>query len=114
MHELGVVFYIIEQVEDVVKANELKKVESVTLQLGEVSTVIPGYLTDCWAWAAKKHEWLSGAALEIETIPAITYCENCGKTYGTVEHGKTCPHCGSGNTYLQQGQEFIVKEITAS
>ncbi|MDO4650158.1 MAG: hydrogenase maturation nickel metallochaperone HypA, partial [Eubacteriales bacterium] len=73
-----------------------------------------GYLTDCWAWAAKKHEWLSGAALEIETIPAITYCENCGKTYGTVEHGKTCPHCGSGNTYLQQGQEFIVKEITAS
>lgn len=113
MHELGVVFYIIEQVEDVVKANELTQVEAVTLQLGEVSTVIPDYLTDCWSWAAKKHDWLSGAALEIETIPAVTYCEDCGKTYGTVAHGRTCPYCGSEKTYLQQGQEFIVKDITA-
>ncbi|MDO4523514.1 MAG: hydrogenase maturation nickel metallochaperone HypA [Eubacteriales bacterium] len=113
MHELGVVFYIIEQVEGVVKENDLKKVESVTLQLGEVSTVIPSYLTDCWDWAVKKHDWLKEAALEIETIPAVTYCEDCQQTYGTVEHGKTCPYCGSGHTYLMQGQEFIVKEITA-
>ncbi len=113
MHELGVVFYIIEQVEGVKKENNLKKVESVTLQLGEVSTVIPSYLTDCWKWASKKHDWLSGAPLEIETIPAVTFCEDCGQTYGTVKYGKICPHCGSEHTYLQQGQEFIVKEITA-
>ncbi len=113
MHELGVVFYIIEQLEDVVKENELEKVESVTLELGEVSTVIPHYLTDCWKWAIKKHDWLNDAALEIETIPAITYCEACEKTYGTVAHGKICPHCGSDRTYLLQGQEFVIKEISA-
>ena len=28
-----------------------------------------------------------------------------------VEHGKTCPHCGSENTYLVQGNEHAIKEI---
>ena len=51
------------------------------------------------------------AKLYVEQIPAITYCEDCGKTYGTVEHGKICPHCGSEHTYLQQGNEFNIKEI---
>ena len=30
---------------------------------------------------------------------------------GTVEHGKICPYCGSEHTYLQQGNEFNIKEI---
>ena len=51
--------------------------------------------------------------LIVETIPAVTFCENCEKTYGTVEHGKTCPHCGSPNTYLLTGNEFNIKEIEA-
>ena len=39
------------------------------------------------------------------------YCEDCRKTYPTVEHGKICPHCGSEHTYLLQGSEFNIKEI---
>ena len=46
MHELGIVFYIIRDVEDVVEKNEVTEVKSVTLQLGEVSGVIPSYLLD--------------------------------------------------------------------
>ena len=36
MHELGVVFNVIEAVEEIAKENELKKIESVTLELGEL------------------------------------------------------------------------------
>jgi hydrogenase nickel incorporation protein HypA/HybF len=28
-----------------------------------------------------------------------------------VQYGRTCPHCGSGNTWLQQGNEMNIKEI---
>ena len=41
----------------------------------------------------------------------MTHCEACGCDYATVEHGKTCPHCGSGETYLLQGQEVMIKQI---
>ncbi len=40
MHELGVVFRVLDMVEEVAAENELTEVESVTLELGEVTTVI--------------------------------------------------------------------------
>ena len=51
MHELGTVFYVIQEVEKVVEENHLTQVASVTLEVGEVSGIIPYYLTDCWKGA---------------------------------------------------------------
>ena len=111
MHELGIVFHIIRSVEGVARENNLRRVSSVTLELGEVSGVIPSYLTDCWGWACAKSDLMRGAELVVEEVPAVTYCEACGSTYGTVEHGRICPHCGSERTYLIQGDETTIKEI---
>lgn len=111
MHELGVVFHIIKSLESVAASNNVEKINKVTLRLGEVSTVIPHYLTDCWKWASNKNDLIRGAELEIETIPAVTFCEDCESQYATVEHGKICPNCGSEHTYLIQGNEFVIKEI---
>lgn len=74
MHELGTVFYVIKEVEKVVEENGLTKVGSVTLEVGEVSGIIPHYLTDCWNWAVKDTTYLKGAELRIETLEAVTYC----------------------------------------
>ena len=113
MHELSVVFHVIRRVEELGEENHLEKVSRVTVEIGEVSTVIPHYLIDCWNWAVKKTDLLQEAQLQVETIPAITYCEGCQSTYPTVAHGRQCPHCGSGATYLLQGNEFNIKEIEA-
>ncbi len=114
MHELGVVFHVIKIVEEVARENQLAEVESVTLEIGEVSGVIESYLQSCWKWAVQKQSAaLKGAELKVEVIPAVTYCEGCRKVYQTTEHGKICPYCGSGHTYLQQRNEFQVKEISA-
>ncbi len=113
MHELGIVFHIIRSVEQVAAENQLEKVSAVVLELGEVSGVIPDYLTDCWKWAAAKTELVEGSELKIETLSAITHCDHCGRDYPTVAHGKTCPHCGSGETWLLTGNEVSIKEIEA-
>ena len=42
MHELGIVFHIINEIEDVGKENELKTVSSVTVEIGEVILRIVG------------------------------------------------------------------------
>lgn len=113
MHELGIVFHIIETIEGIAEEQNLENVLSVTLEVGEVSTVIPDYLQDCWNWAVKRTEIMKECELRHEVIPAVTYCENCGQEYPTVEFGKTCPHCGSGRTYLRTGNEVQIKEIEA-
>lgn len=111
MHELGIVFNIVNSVEDVAKQNNVARVNSVTLQIGEVSTVVPDYLIDCWNWAVKKSDVLRGAQMVVENIPAVTICNDCGKTYPTVRYGKICPFCKSENTVLQSGNEISIKEI---
>lgn len=113
MHELGIVFHIIRSVEKVAEDNDLEEVASVTLELGEVSGVVPSYLEDCWKWATDKSDLMRGSKLITEQLPAVTYCEECGNTYETVTYGKTCPFCSSGRTYLLRGNEVNIKEIEA-
>ena len=44
MHELGIVFSIINSVENVAKENNVKHVDVVELEIGEVSTIVNSYL----------------------------------------------------------------------
>ncbi len=113
MHELGTINYVIDTVEDICVKNKLTQVESVTLEVGEVSGIIPRFLTDYWEWAKAKTTFLKESELIIEQIDAVTYCENCKQTYPTVKYGKTCPYCSSGQTFLVTGNEYNIKEITA-
>lgn len=114
MHELGVVFQVIKMVEEVCSENELTEVSSVTLELGELSTVIEDYLRDVWKWAVlKRSEHMKEAKLYVQIIPGITYCEDCKNKYQTKRYGKICPICNSTRTYLIQGNEFNIKEIEA-
>ncbi len=112
MHELGIVFHIMDSLEEVAKENDLTQIQSVTVEVGEVSTVIPEYLTDCWNWAIRKKELLTGCEMKVETIHAVTHCDGCGRDYDTVAHGRICPHCGSEKTWLITGNEINIKEIT--
>ena len=114
MHELGVVFHIIDDVTEVGREYDLTNIQSVTLQLGTVSAVVPELLTDCWKWAVKKTELLKEAELIIEPIEAVSHCEDCLTDFDTIANGKTCPNCGSGNTFLLRGNEFMIKEIAGN
>ena len=87
MHELGVVFHIADSVVKVAEENQARKVHSVTLEIGEVSTIIPDYLIDVWNWNCKRVPLLEGCALNVEQIHAVTHCDGCGKDYdGQVEY----------------------------
>jgi len=113
MHELGVVFNIKQQIEDVAKENNVKNVTSLTIELGEVSTFVPELFTECFEWAKKKSEVLKNCKLNLVILKAITYCEDCKKTYSTTEFGRTCPYCKSPHTYLVTGNELKIKQIEA-
>ena len=111
MHELGVVFHVIDDVKQIAQENNVKHVNSVTLEIGTVTGIVAEYLEDCWKWAVSKNEIMTDCQLKIEKIKAITHCEDCNENYNTIVYGKTCPNCQSSNTYLIQGNEFIIKEI---
>lgn len=68
---------MIEQVEKICKENDLTTVGSVTLEIGEVSGIIPSYIIDCWNWAKKRSEYMKDSELKVENLEAVTFCEDC-------------------------------------
>ena len=111
MHELGIVFNITKQIDEIAKENKVNSVTSLTIEVGEVSTVVPDYFRDCFEWAKKKTEYLKDCKLNLVVLSALSYCEDCKQTYETVKYGKICPHCKSEHTYLVSGNEVKMKQI---
>lgn len=114
MHELGIVKHVLEQVEKAAEENGADKVLSITLEVGEVSSIVPEYFTDCFEWAKKKTQRLKDCELKLIILEGISYCRKCKRTYKTVEYGRSCPYCGGGDTYLVTGNEMNIKDMTVS
>lgn len=113
MHEMGIVTHLAKTLDEMAPEQHITKYGSVTLQVGEVSGIITDYFVDCWNYFRVKHPLLKDCELKLETIPAVTVCGDCGKTYETVKYAKICPYCHSENTWLVQGNECIIKEVEA-
>ena len=111
MHELGIVFHIIEKVEKIAEENHVKAVTKVNLEIGEVSLVVPDYFLDVWKWAIKKSKYMQNCQCNIIRIEAISFCEECRETFQTTKFAKICPKCLSNKTYLVTGDEVNINDI---
>ena len=113
MHEMGIVLHLAKTLDETAREKGLKKIGSVTLKIGEVSGVVTDLFTDAWDYFKVRHPVLKDSELILETIPAVTWCDSCKKTYETVRYGRECPYCHSGETWLLKGNEVVIKEIVA-
>lgn len=113
MHEMGIVLHLAKTLDQTAEENRLTAIGKVVLQVGEVSGIMTDLFTDAWDYFKVRHPVLKDSTLVLESIPAVTWCDHCKRSYETLKFGKTCPYCGSGETWLQQGNECIIKEIEA-
>ena len=93
MHEMGIILHMANMLDETAKEQNLTKIG--------------------WNYFKVKHPVLAESELKLVTIPAVTFCGNCGKTYETVKYGKECPYCHSGETWLVDGNQCVIKEIEA-
>ncbi len=111
MHELGIVMHVVDEVEEAARENKVEKVLKLSLEIGEVSSVVPELFADCFEWAKKRTQYLKEAELNMIIIEGRSYCRDCKTTYRTTEFAKKCPNCGSEDTYLVTGNEVIIKDL---
>ena len=113
MHELSIVTHVAKTLDEIAVENNISKIGSVTLAVGEVSGIMTDYFVDCWNYFKVKNPLIAESELKLETIPAITFCEDCKKEYETVKYGRIWPYCESEHTFLVTGNECSIKEIEA-
>ena len=112
MHELGIVYEVVRQVQQIVKEQNLTQVAGITLQIGAISTVVPEYIEKCYP-AAVDGTIMENTQLHIEIMPANALCQNCGKVYDLAQNSRFCPYCQSPLHEVLSGKEFYIKEIEA-
>ena len=52
MHELGLCDALLRMVDGIVAEEKLTAVHKITLEIGELSGVVPRFMTDCWTAVA--------------------------------------------------------------
>jgi hydrogenase nickel incorporation protein HypA/HybF len=112
MHELGVMSEIVRIVEQIATEQNLTQVESIVLQIGEMASVIPYYVEQCYP-AAVNGTLLENTRLNIEILPANGRCRQCHKVFHVTEEYLKCPFCQSFSWELSGGRELMIKEIVA-
>lgn len=112
LHELGIMYHVVNQVEKIARQNRLTEIEALVLQIGELSSVVPQFIRACYP-AAADGTLLQKALLEIEILPANALCRGCGKVYHLPLGSRKCPHCENPDYELLCGREFNIKEIRA-
>jgi hydrogenase nickel incorporation protein HypA/HybF len=110
MHELGVVIEVVRTVRKFANQHQLKQVDTIVLQIGELSSMIPRYVKECFPAAVDRTEF-SQTKLDIEIITAKALCKQCHEEFSVLHCQSLCPECGSQEWGLLCGREFSIKEI---
>lgn len=111
MHEMAVIAHVVDTLDAFAESNNVEEIQSVVLQIGVVSGVIPQYVTQLWAPAVHFSKHMKNSTVEIEEIKAIGRCRVCGTEYDMQKTEGVCPACQSNRWIELSGSEFIIKEI---
>ena len=103
---------VVKTVENFARKNGVTKIQTLVLQIGELSSMIPKYIEACYP-AAVDGTALEDTELKIEVLPGNALCKRCNKVFNIIKSDKKCPHCTSEKWDLLCGKEFMIKEIIA-
>lgn len=111
MHEVGVISAILKTVENIMEQEELTTVDTVVLDVGQLSGVVPHYMEECWPAATYKSQF-EQTKLEMNVIEGILKCNKCGKEFNGLKFNLTCPGCKNTIDFTPlSGRELMIKEI---
>ncbi len=116
MHELPVTERILSIVLKHAIANNVKKVVSITLHVGDLSELENEWIQHYFDYLSKDTP-AAGAELKIERIPIVLECGRCKQTFAISKSELAdiaCPHCeATDNFSMISGKEYYIKEMEA-
>ena len=110
MHEMSLAEGILQIIEDTARANAAAQVRSVLLEIGVLSHVEEVALRFCFD-AVTRGTLAEGARVDVLATPGRAWCMPCCASVPLARFGDACPHCGSYQLQVTQGEEMKVKEI---
>lgn len=112
MHELGVMAEAVKTIERIMDEQRLTHVETVVMEVGELSGIVPEFLDKVYPAVTYKTR-LEGSHLRMAIVPGNGRCRRCGETFNIPDNDGVCPYCGINDFELLSGDGFCIREIEA-
>lgn len=110
MHELSVAQALVEQVEQIVQAQNAKGVSLIRVRIGALSGVVPELLGTAFSLAAAGST-AALARLEMVEAPIRVHCQTCGTESDATANRLLCGACGDWHTQVISGDELILESV---
>jgi len=110
MHEMSLAEGVLQVIEDAARKDAFAKVNTVWLEIGQLSGVEVEAMRFCFD-AVVKDSVADGARLEIMATPGQGWCMACAATVPMTEVFGECPQCGGYQLQVTGGTEMRVKEL---
>lgn len=112
MHEMSIAQSLLNIILQESETHQVRRVVSVALKVGELSSVETESLRFCFELIAEG-TIVEGAELRIERVPVTCRCEECDAEF-SVEHLLfICPSCGSRRVEVLSGRELNIQSLEA-
>ena len=110
MHELALSQSIVDLVLGCARAEGMRTVTRVDVEIGAAAGVDPGALQFCFDVVVEETA-AQGAELVIAAVPLRTRCRSCLHEFEPLGVLAPCPACGGSGAQLVQGRELRVKSF---
>jgi len=110
MHEMSIAQSLLDIILQEGETHHVRRVVSVALKVGELSSVVPESLRFCFELIAQG-TIVEGAELQIERVPVTSRCEDCGAKFSVEQLAFICPSCGSRRVEVLSGRELNIQSL---
>lgn len=110
MHELSVTEGILRIVEAEAKKNNVSKVLSIKLKVGQFSGIMPQLIQDYFD-ILTNNTVVEGAKLIIDKVPGTLKCLQCGEVSPMERMRLRCPKCEGIEVKIVTGKEFYIDSM---
>ena len=111
MHEIGMLYEVAETVSRIAAEKQIEQVKFISLDVGELSGVIPELFEKSYSIVAEEFPLLKDSELKIRMVPGEGLCDECHALYNIVKNEGQCPRCQSRYKTVLGGQQIMLQNI---
>lgn len=111
MHEIGMLHEVAKTVSKIATEQQVEQVKYISLEVGELSGVIPEFFENSYPIVVEKYPLLKGSELKIRMVPGEALCDDCHALYNVMKNEGQCPRCQSRYKTILGGQKIILQHI---
>jgi hydrogenase nickel incorporation protein HypA/HybF len=108
VHELSIALGIVQQVTQQAEQRRIRRVEAITIRIGELSGIDKQALNFAWDFATEGSP-AAGARLLFEDVPLKVRCSSCGvERHPESAWQLRCPDCPGAAPEIVSGRELHI------